>query len=240
MSELRDALLALSNASRDARELAAGLHRQSVALARAASRAATVVSETRDTGGARGAAVALQAASRATELASLQLERAATSGDEFAARHAGGSAGHSGEPGTRSDAPAPSGSDRYLADRGLAEFNVSDADYSDNPIVGSFARSQDMSRDDYVWAAQTWDEVVRPGLERGLTRDDFAAMDTARGAPPLRRAADVFDMFLGSMPIRLERRADGTLHVIGGRHRIDVALELGIRRLPAVILGPRE
>jgi ParB-like chromosome segregation protein Spo0J len=44
-------------------------------------------------------------------------------------------------------------------------------------------------------------------------------------------------MFLGDDPIRLSRRPDGTFDVIGGRHRIQVARQLGIGSLPARVMN---
>jgi hypothetical protein len=114
---------------------------------------------------------------------------------------------------------------------------VAKVEFADNPITGSFGRGGH-ARADYRWAMTTWDQVVRPGLDRGMSRDDFAARDTARGASPPRRTADVYDMFLGSDPIRVERGAGETLDVIDGRHRLMVACELGITRLPAHVIGP--
>jgi hypothetical protein len=134
--------------------------------------------------------------------------------------------------------PAPGGSESWLSDRGMTEFDVAQADFSDNPITGSFVRTGDLTRADYRWAVQTWDQVIRPGLSRGMSRADFAARDTERGAPALRRTADVYDLFLGSQAIRLARRKDGTLNPNGGRHRIEIARELGIDRLPAVMIEP--
>jgi hypothetical protein len=135
--------------------------------------------------------------------------------------------------------PAPSAIDdpTWLARRGLTDIDVARADFADNPITGSFGRGG-LARADYRWAVTTWDQLVRPGLERGTSRDDFAARDEARRAPPLRRTADVYDMMLGSNPLRVERRADGTLNVVDGRHRIEIARELGITHLPAVVTGP--
>jgi hypothetical protein len=120
----------------------------------------------------------------------------------------------------------------WLADRGFADVDVALADYSDNPIVGKFGRGG-LTRADYRWAVTAWDEVIRPGLDRGMTRDDFAARDAARGARPPRSYAEVYDMFLGQDPIQIARRPDGTLYVGSGRHRLEIARELGITRLPA-------
>jgi predicted nucleic acid-binding protein len=137
-------------------------------------------------------------------------------------------------------APAPSaavGAPTWLDRCGLTDIAVAEADFADNPITGSFGRDG-LTRADYRWALTTWDQVVRPGLERGMSRDDFAVRDQARGARPLRRAADVHDMILGTDSLRVERRVDGTLNVINGRHRIEIARELGIAHLPAAVLGP--
>ena len=43
--------------------------------------------------------------------------------------------------------------------------------------------------------------------------------------------------FLGSDPIRVSRRSDGSYSVDGGRHRVELARRLGIRSLPVRIIG---
>lgn len=120
---------------------------------------------------------------------------------------------------------------------GLAEIVVSGVELDDNPILddngaqGTFGKGG-LSRSDYRWAVQTWDDVVGPGVAAGKTRDDFAMRDVASDARPLRRTADVYDMFLGSERIRADRRPDGSLNIINGRHRLLIARELGIKSLP--------
>ncbi len=127
------------------------------------------------------------------------------------------------------------GSD-WLNGTGLTEVDVASADFGGNPIIGSFGRG-DTTRADYRWAVQTWDEVVRPGVARGMTRADFEARDAQRAAPALRRTASVHDLFLGdSDRLRLTRRPDGKLDVTNGRHRLEVARELGIRSLPGEVV----
>jgi hypothetical protein len=122
-----------------------------------------------------------------------------------------------------------------LATLGLAEVDVESATFTDNPILGDFGRGG-ATRADYRWAVQTWDEVVRPGVTRGMTREDFERRDYERGAAPLRRTAAVYDMFLGNCDrIRASRRPDGTLEVANGRHRLQIARELGVRSLPGEI-----
>jgi hypothetical protein len=126
----------------------------------------------------------------------------------------------------------------WLIGTDLKEVDVASVEFDDNPIIGSFGRG-DTTRADYRWAVQTWDEVVRPGVLRGMTRADFEARDVERGAPALRRTAGVYDLFLGdSDRLRLTRRADGKFDVTNGRHRLEVARELGIERLPAHVIDP--
>lgn len=136
---------------------------------------------------------------------------------------AGASARGSGVGGVRA---------RWLGDSGLTEVDVAAVDFSDNPVTGKFGRA-DLTRADYRWAVTAFDEVIRPGLDAGLTRDDFAARDAGSGARPLRRYADVYDWFVGTERIKVERRTDGTTNVTNGRHRFEIARELGIPRLPA-------
>jgi hypothetical protein len=117
---------------------------------------------------------------------------------------------------------------------GLSDVDVSAADLSDTPIQGEFGRGG-ASRADYRWAVQTWSDTVGPGVAKGMTRHDFAARDQRSGAPPLRRTVDVHDMFLGTDRIRVDRRADGSLNIVNGRHRFQIARDLGIKSLPGQV-----
>jgi hypothetical protein len=124
-----------------------------------------------------------------------------------------------------------------LAGLGLTSISVAAADLDDSPIRDGLKRGE-LSRGDYRWAVQTWNDTVGPGIARGMTRDDFAARDNREPpAPPLRRTADVYDMFLGSDAIRADRRPDGSLNIINGRHRLQIARELGIKDLPGRVFG---
>lgn len=124
--------------------------------------------------------------------------------------------------------PAP------LASFGLSNLDVSAADLADTPIQGEFGRGG-ASRADYRWAVQMWNDTVGPGVAEGMTRDDFEARDQRNGAPPLRKTAEVFDMFLGTGRIRVDLRPDGSLNVVNGRHRLLVANDLGIKSLPGQV-----
>ena len=92
----------------------------------------------------------------------------------------GASLGGLAGPG-RGTASAPS-VESWLPGHGLSDLDVAQAGFADNPITGTFGRGG-LTRADYRWAVSTWDELVRPGLDRGITRDHFAARDAASGAP---------------------------------------------------------
>ncbi len=143
-----------------------------------------------------------------------------------------------GGSGSSSTGPRTASADRSaLASLGLADLDVSSADLDQNPILDG-SRSQatfgkgGLSRADYRWAVQTWNDTVGPGLANGKTREDFAERDVRSNAQPLRRTADVYDMFLGTDRIRADRQSDGSLNIVNGRHRLLIARELGIKNLP--------
>ena len=129
-----------------------------------------------------------------------------------------------------------------IAEAGLTDLDVNSADLDENPVLdddrthGTFGKGG-LSRSDYRWAVQTWDDTVGPGIAAGKARQDFADRDARSNAQPLRRTVDVYDMFLGSDRIRVDKRPDGSLDVVNGRHRLLIARELGIKTLPGQVSG---
>jgi len=123
---------------------------------------------------------------------------------------------------------------------GLANLDVASADLGENPILddtkaqGAFGKGG-LTRADYRWAVQTWNDVVGPGVAAGKTREQFVERDAQSNAAPLRRTADVYDLFLGSDRIRVDRQRDGSLNIINGRHRFQIAKELGLKTLPGQV-----
>lgn len=130
--------------------------------------------------------------------------------------------------------PSSGGGDA-IAQRGLAQVPLDQVDFSDNPILDGFGKGG-ATRGDYRWAVSTWADVVEPAVRDGADRSYFEARDAERGATGWRQTANVYDVFLGSKPISLSRRPDGSLDPQSGRHRIEVARELGITHLPARLL----
>lgn len=132
--------------------------------------------------------------------------------------------------------------DAAIAAAGLIDLDVNSADLEENPVLdddrtqGTFGKGG-LSRSDYRWAVQAWHDIVGPGIAAGKTRQDFADRDARSAAQPLRRTADVYDVFLGSDRIRVDKRSDGSLEVVNGRHRLLIARELGINTLPGQVSG---
>jgi hypothetical protein len=135
----------------------------------------------------------------------------------------------------RATSGAPGGNDFGVP--GIVDVPIEHANFDDNPILGTFGRGG-ATLTDYRWAAETWETVVRPGVLAGKTREDFGRQDASAGRyTGYRRLGGVHDMFLGDHPIQFSRRADGTLDVANGRHRVQVARQLGITHLPGRMHG---
>jgi hypothetical protein len=146
----------------------------------------------------------------------------------------GGTSGSNGPAGGSGNRADRSPEERALQDRGLVSVPLSTTNHSDTPVIDGYLKGG-ATHSDYRWAVETWETVVRPGIAAGATREDFARRDADRGATGFRRTAGVYDMFLGDDRIVFSCRPDGLLDVTNGRHRIDVARQLGITNLPGEI-----
>jgi len=149
--------------------------------------------------------------------------------DAFAKRLVGGGGG--------SDPPRPDhgsgGGSRHdrLSPYDVEMVDVRTLDFADNPVVGKFARG-DLEVADYDWLVDTWTSVVGPGVQAGMKKEDFEALDERSGAVATRRTADVFDLFLGDARLRASQLDDGTWLLDHGRHRVTRALAKGVYYLP--------
>ncbi len=140
-----------------------------------------------------------------------------------------------GVPATSRGNPGGAGAtDDALASEGLKQVDLSQARFDDNPVVDGYHKGG-TSEVDYRWALEAWHTSVQPAVLSGASRDDLARRDEESGAPPLRRQAVVYDMFMGSDRLIFDRRPDGSLDVTNGRHRVEVARSLGISHLPGVV-----
>lgn len=144
----------------------------------------------------------------------------------------GGAGAPVGPPGDGS--PPRSTAASVLAERGLTMVAV-DSMVVDDPVdVGNHGRGPD----DYSWLVSTWHSRILPGLDAGMTRDDFARLDHEGSAPEDRRLAAAYDVFLGDRSMAGEELPDGGVGISGGRHRAEAARSLGITHLPVRLRRP--
>lgn len=150
-----------------------------------------------------------------------------------AAGPAAGSAPHSvagqgnGSPATEPTEPIGPG--------GHVLVNVSDVDTSDSPVRGP----SDFTK---VPLAQVRDGLLRlertvaPAVARGGGIEDMRLLDqrAGLGGHPASHVR-VYEAFFGDTSIRLARGSDGRFTVINGYHRIWIAQQLGVDRLPAMV-----
>lgn len=145
---------------------------------------------------------------------------------------AGGAGAPVGQPGGGS--PPRSTAASVLAERGLTMVAV-DSMVVDDPVdVGNHGRGPD----DYSWLVSTWHSRILPGLDAGMTRDDFARLDHEGSAPEDRRLAAAYDVFLGDRSMAGDELPDGGVGISGGRHRAEAARSLGITHLPVRLRRP--
>ena len=145
---------------------------------------------------------------------------------------AGGTGAPVGQPGDGS--PPRSTAASVLAERGLTMVAV-DSMVVDDPVdVGNHGRGPD----DYSWLVSTWHSRILPGLDAGMTRDDFARLDHEGSAPENRRLAAAYDVFLGDRSMAGDELPDGGVGISGGRHRAEAARSLGITHLPVRLRRP--
>ena len=144
----------------------------------------------------------------------------------------GGAGAPVGPPGDGS--PPRSTAASVLAERGLTMVAV-DSMVVDDPVdVGNHGRGPD----DYSWLVSTWHSRILPGLDAGMTRDDFARLDHEGSAPENRRLAAAYDVFLGDRSMAGNELPDGGVGISGGRHRAEAARSLGITHLPVRLRRP--
>lgn len=104
---------------------------------------------------------------------------------------------------------------------------VSDSIFELEPAKGA-------TREDMVWAAETFRDVILPHVARGGTREELRQLDHDSGKyTGMRRLEGAWEVYLGDdMPkVLLDERGD-VADVIGGRHRIAAARAAGLGWIP--------
>jgi hypothetical protein len=177
---------------------------------------------------------ALLRAETRTQQAIERLRDLRTQGHDFANRlvTGGGGASAAVQPAASdlSNDPANAALGARLDELGLRLAPVDSFDFSDNPILGW---NKGATAEDTRWAVERWNDTIAPGIATGATRSDFEDYDNRSGAAPMRKLAMVWDVFLGSDPIKPDASGPGGKSgLVGGRHRIAMARLAGVRFLP--------
>lgn len=220
--------------------MSAELHARAAELDRQAQHTARVA-------GLRGhgAVGALSAAARACRSAARTLGMVNQSSRQFIAHAGGGGATRpAGGSGAQPAAGQCTAANRAESAAGYETITnnhgevfhmvpLGDVDFSDNPVIDSGKGGA--KPNDYDWMVQAWKDTIEPGVARGMTGDDFYAIDAANQSDDFRRLGPVYDQFYGGDAIHLSGTGAGFWDVDGGRHRIDAARRLGIDRLPCRI-----
>lgn len=148
---------------------------------------------------------------------------------------------------TRPEPQQPAASDLRLRkamqgsdqNEGLTEVALKDINESDIRSVADFHNPE-------KHAALTREAIMlkqmQPSLAGGTDVELFHGWDQANQighyspAGYIRGYADVYHSYYGDEAIALEAKADGRYNVINGRHRLAVAREVGLSKVPARML----
>lgn len=84
---------------------------------------------------------------------------------------------------------------------------------------------------------QQLNEIVVPWVRAGAVGEDFRALDQSLGKDPHNGYYETYRLFYGNEPIAVGRTSEGSLDITGGRHRIYMAKEQGLQKLPVRLIG---
>lgn len=86
-------------------------------------------------------------------------------------------------------------------------------------------------------------QQMDPALQQGADVETFHGWDKANGIGQyssdahVRGYADVYHSYHGTDAVALDPKPDGTYDVINGRHRIVAARDVGLKEIPARVVG---
>ncbi|MFZ4748730.1 MAG: hypothetical protein ACOYLK_17910 [Sphingomonas sp.] len=118
---------------------------------------------------------------------------------------------------------------------GFAMVPLSLVDESDSQVGGPEDFKKGYSPADLEWAHEAFVGVIMPGVANGLTIDDFRDRDQREGRMGTRSYADTYSGFF-STDHAITLSGPGCT-VVNGYHRIWVARQMGLRHIPARLMG---
>lgn len=103
--------------------------------------------------------------------------------------------------------------------------------------LGDWVRTKSYERRDLERAVHELPEVRRR-LDQGATPDEFSRLRRSSNERE-QLLGRTYQGFYGQDRIRLDRTGDGRIDVVNGRHRIELAREAGLDRVPAEVSRER-
>lgn len=228
-SDIEDVARRVQGAAAEGQRVVRELRAQQTAVQRLLSRMPTTSARS-----AHAAREGLYEAMNALRDAITAADQYASTATRFANSLASGAGvgGAAGSGGGRSNSAEEPGLSTEGFPDGLTWVSLDEIDTSDRP-ASELSFDKGYSPDDLSWATEAFRDVVAPGVNRGLTIEDFRAMDTAQGLSGTRSYAKTYEGFLGGGQIKLDRAPGGRLAPVSGYHRIWLARRLGLTHLPA-------
>ena len=144
------------------------------------------------------------------------------------------SSGHStSSPQAGNARPAPVTGAR--ANAPVQSISVDQIDLSDSPITGT-GDFHKASAQEMVEGFHKLQDVVAPAVAGGADGDYFSQLDAAQGLDYSNGYRCVYDAFYGDGAIILEK-VGNSFQVLNGYHRLFVAGQLGVKSVPAKVVG---
>jgi hypothetical protein len=117
---------------------------------------------------------------------------------------------------------------------GIQDVPVDKIDDSDSP-VNSPEDFRKVSYDEVVRGSRTLQNELQPAVQNGADKEYFEKLDKQRGIDYPNGSTRIYEAFYGDNAIKLNKIGD-RYYVENGYHRIFVAKELGIARIPALVI----
>ncbi|GIV78341.1 MAG: hypothetical protein KatS3mg050_2735 [Litorilinea sp.] len=123
-----------------------------------------------------------------------------------------------------------------IPDHGIREIPLGQIDWEE---MGGLAQDDyhKVSAEEMREGLRKMVEVVRPAVQQGATAEDFSHMDEERGLDYPHGYRRIYDAFYGPHECIVVEKVGDRYQVLNGRHRLWLAREMGMKSLPARVLG---
>lgn len=117
----------------------------------------------------------------------------------------------------------------------ISDVSLEQVDLSDSPVKGP-GDFQKVSYEEMKEGLSKLEEVVRPAVKSGANGDYFSRLDAELGLDYPHGYRRIYDAFYGDRPIQLVKCGDAYRVGKEGYHRLYVAVEMGLKMVPARVV----